>query len=87
MTEDEARRDFEKWLYSHGFPDWKVKIINSGGGLCNLDAKEIWLDETHLNMVFFLHEVAHIKYHDHNFRWADHYTKLMEDWLREGRHR
>ncbi len=78
---DEGVKKLGAILQRQGYFDWKLKIIQSGGGLCNYEAKEIWLDESHLNPAFLLHEIAHIKYHDHNFRWADHYTKLMEDYL------
>lgn len=67
-----------KILVDLKYYEWNIKIIDSGGGLCVHEVKEIWVDESHLNeLPWFLHEIAHIKYPDHSPHWADWYTKLL----------
>lgn len=64
--------------------EWKLKIINSGGGLCVYKTKEIWIDSSHINMPFILHEITHaITKEDkkHSSIWADKYTELLELYL------
>ena len=62
--------------------EWCIKVIESGGGLCVWDQKEIWLDKAHLNVPFLLHEATHAllgkRKNDHDAIWADEYTGLME---------
>jgi len=61
-----------------GYPGWQVKIIDSGGGVCHHNLKEIWIDRKHVGSVtWLLHEIAHIKHLDHSAHWADHFTALM----------
>ena len=60
-------------------PDWTLKWIRSGAGLCVHKRKEVWVDEkfkTSLGM--FLHEVAHIKCRKHDVHFADHFTALVD---------
>ena len=52
-----------KILKLHNYEDWEIKIVNSGGALCMLNLKEIWIDEASKDDIFLLlHEIAHIKY-------------------------
>lgn len=65
-----------------GYSEWKIRIIDSGGGLCNHKTKEIWLDRKHCgSVIWLLHEIAHIKYPDHSSHWADHFTWLATKYI------
>lgn len=69
-------------------PDWKLKIIHSGGGLCVRSKKEIWIDESHLTVPFLLHEIAHGLLPDdrHNAIWGDKFTALCEKYFHLSSH-
>jgi len=67
-----------------GIDEWRIRFINSGGGLCLHDGKELWIDtgEIH-NPAMLLHEVAHINHPKHSVYWGDFYTELVRrfcDW-------
>ena len=50
-----------KILKLHHYDDWTIKIIHSGGALCHIHLKEIWIDESSQDDIFLLlHEIAHI---------------------------
>lgn len=82
----------EMYLAKHilkmlGYLDWTVKKIESGGGLCCHNLREIWLDAEFTQSVpWIMHEVAHIAHPDHTAHWADHYTALMHSYLYDGLH-
>jgi len=68
-----------KILKLHNYEDWEIKIVNSGGALCMLNLKEIWIDEASKDDIFLLlHEIAHIKYPEHDRLWADRFTCLCQ---------
>ena len=70
------------WLNYWGYPDWKIKYIESGGGLCCYKSKEIWIDcNNYYKEGLFVHEVAHIEHSRHDVFWADHYTKLVGEYF------
>ena len=66
--------------------DWKLKIINSGGGLCLHEDKQIWIDKDEFGIALILHEIAHAllpeKERNHTFLWADKYTKLVDKYCK-----
>ena len=60
---------------------WTVKIITSGGGLLVRPSLEIWIDEAHVSHPYMLlHELAHIKYPEHDVFWGDLFTALCADY-------
>lgn len=66
-------------LKQHHYDDWKIIVINSGGALCMLNLKEIWIDAGSKDDIFLLlHEIAHIKYPEHDRNWADRFTCLCQ---------
>jgi hypothetical protein len=66
-------------LKLHHYDDWSIKIIQSGGALCHHSIKEIWIDERSKDDIFLLlHEIAHIKYPNHDRKWADRFTCLCQ---------
>lgn len=70
-------------LSAEGLGDWTVKEIHSGGGLTVFKTKEIWLDTKYLNNIFwFLHEVAHILYPNHESMWGNHFTRLLDKYIK-----
>lgn len=76
----------EEILKEEELKDWKIKIINSGGGLCLHEKKEIWIDKNNYNIPFLLHEIAHAKIdksNQHNVYWGDSYTKLVIKYLNQ----
>ena len=80
--------DWTNILKEEGHEDWTVKEINSGGGLCVFKTKEIWLDSKYYNKstVWFLHELAHIKYSSHDSMWANHFTRLVYKYMEVNRY-
>ena len=77
---EKIEKEFEEILREEGLLDWKIKIIQSGGGLCEREKKEIWLDEKNFNLPFFLHEVAHALTPEERFHgaiWGDRFTALI----------
>lgn len=71
--------EWKKILREEGLPEWKIKIIKSGGGLCVYKPhKEIWVDYRH-STGMFLHELTHALYgKGHDAIWADKFTMLIE---------
>jgi hypothetical protein len=66
-------------LKQHHYEDWKIVVTKSGGALCMLNLKEIWIDEHSKDDIFLLlHEIAHIKYPEHDRLWADRFTCLCQ---------
>ena len=81
-TNTKQNKQMRDILKENGLSDWSVKIIHSGGGLTVFKTKEIWLDASHFNLVFFLHELTHaLGYKGHDAIWADKYTALLEKYL------
>ena len=75
-------KQFNKILITEGLGNWKIKNINSGGGVCHHSTKEIWIDLNKYKskaIFMFLHEVAHAKIdekHQHNGYFTDVFTSL-----------
>lgn len=68
-----------KILKLHHYDDWTIKVTQSGGASCHNAIKEIWIDERSSDDIFLLlHEIAHIKYPDHDRKWADSFTCLCQ---------
>lgn len=83
---------FKQILKQEGLGDWKIKVIHSGGGLCLLEKKEIWLDAKNYNLPYLLHEIAHALTSEwnevmndktgHHSIWGDKYTQLCVKYLK-----
>lgn len=68
-----------KILKLHHYDDWIIKVTRSGGASCHIHLKEIWIDEASKDDIFLLlHEIAHIKYPEHDRLWADRFTCLCQ---------
>ena len=68
-----------KILKLHHYDDWIIKVTRSGGASCHTHLKEIWIDEASKDDIFLLlHEIAHIKYPEHDRKWADRFTCLCQ---------
>jgi hypothetical protein len=73
---------YRRILEAEGYSNWKVKEINSGGGIVLFKTREVCLDKAHINSLpWFLHEMAHIKHRMHTAIWADYYTKLLDKYV------
>ena len=71
-------------LKEEGYEDWSIKEIKSGGGLCVFKTKQIWLDTKYLDNIFwFLHEVAHIRYPNHENEWGNYFTRLLVKYVKQ----
>lgn len=73
-----------KILKEEGLQDWKIKIIHSGGGLCLINKKEIWLDKKYeSDLPMFLHEISHaITKRKHDGVFADKFTELVRKYMK-----
>ena len=46
-------------LKQHHYEDWKIVVTKSGGALCMLNLKEIWIDQHSKDDIFLLLRAYH----------------------------
>jgi len=65
-------------LNRYEYNDWRVRVVGSQPNLCLSQIKEIWLCTEHAaSLTWFLHELAHIKYPEHDAEWGNWYSILL----------
>ena len=69
-------------LKEEGYKDWAVKNVGTAGNLTVFKTKELWMNHKQVNNLFWvIHEIAHIKYPNHENEWANHYTRLLVKYI------
>ena len=69
-------------LDDEGYKDWAVKNVGTAGNLTVFKTKELWINHKQMNNLFWvLHEIAHIKYPNHESEWANYYTRLLDKYI------
>ncbi len=66
---------YKRILQEEGFGDWSA-ILKKQDGLCVHSRKELWVGNNE-EIYLFLHELAHIKYKEHDANWGDYFTLLL----------
>ena len=76
LKTESLKKYMENVLIAEGHDDWQI-IPTSTDGLCCVSRKEIWIGKNVKDDEFmYLHEIAHIRFPDHEAEWGDHFTNL-----------
>jgi predicted metal-dependent hydrolase len=78
----------EKWesLMDLQCKEWKIKKMKTKWGSCNSEAKRLWFNlelmkvDDNLLEYIIVHELAHLKYKNHNKHFFNTLSRYLPDW-------